>query len=85
MPRPIVRLRVKQAFIAVASDSHDHGFTTIPVGSTIQSADDFVIPGLRPVTFDGQDLLAFTKDIRECTERIDAGSARVAQHWLRGS
>src|SRR5579863_617443 len=65
----VVRLHVTSEILAVAKQSTDHHFVTIPVGSVIETFDDLVEPGLRPVMFDGKDLLAFTRDIRERTQR----------------
>ena len=65
-----VRLHVTSAILAVAAEHTRHRFVDIPAGSVIEMASvDFAEPGLRAVTFDGQELLAFTRDIRERTVR----------------
>jgi hypothetical protein len=44
----------------------------IPVGAVITTLADLREPGLVAVTFDGEDLLVFTRDIQERTERIES-------------
>jgi hypothetical protein len=63
------RLRVTSSFLAVPLTYH-RGFITIPAGATIETSDDLVRPGLVEVSFDGKNLLAFTRDIRERTEPV---------------
>ena len=65
----VIQLRVKSSIVAVPP-VHHHGFVTIPAGSIIESSDDLVEPGLHRVRFDGKDLLVFTRDIFERTERV---------------
>jgi hypothetical protein len=67
-----VRLHVVSEILAVPMQTERHSFISIPVGSVIETSDDFVEPGFRPVKFNGRDLLAFTRDIREHTERVEA-------------
>lgn len=65
-----VRLHVISEILAVPMQVEKHSFITIPAGSVIETSDDLVEPGFRPVMFDGRDLLAFTRDIRERTEQV---------------
>ena len=66
----MLHLRVTSEILAVASRPTNHSFVTIPTGSMIETSDDLAEPGLRWVTFEGKDLLAFTRDIRERTEKV---------------
>jgi hypothetical protein len=70
-----VRLHVVSEILAVPMQTEKHSFITIPPGSVIETSEDFVEPGFRPVKFDGRELLAFTRDIRERTERVEAAMA----------
>jgi hypothetical protein len=70
-----VRLHVTSEILAVATQPDDHCFVTIPAGSAIETSDDLAEPGFRPVRFEGRDLLAFTRDIRERTEQVRAATA----------
>ena len=70
----IVRLHVTSEILAVATQPTEHHFVTIPVGSMIETRGDFAEPGLHQVAFNGQELLAFTRDIRERTEQVKATS-----------
>jgi hypothetical protein len=62
-----VRLVLTLPILAVTEHSSDHRFVEIPTGSLIETPDDLAEPGLRPVRFDGVELLAFARDIRERT------------------
>jgi hypothetical protein len=68
----VVHRRVTDSILAVASTPRNPDFITIPAGSVIETADDFSKPGLHRVTFDGKDLLAFTRDILERTQHIES-------------
>ena len=70
-----VRLHVTSEILAVAAQAADHCFVTIPAGSMIDTSGDLAQPGLHHVFFRGQDLLAFTRDIRERTNRIAASNS----------
>jgi hypothetical protein len=65
-----VRLHVISEILAVPMQTEMHSFITIPAGSVIETSDEFVEPGFRGVRFNGRNLLAFTRDIRERTERV---------------
>jgi hypothetical protein len=62
----VVRLRVTAPFLTVTSTNSS--FVTLPEGTVIETSDDLTKPGFHPVKRDDQDLLAFTRDIRERTE-----------------
>ena len=71
----VVHLRVNSEILALAAQPAEHGFVTIPAGSMIDTSGDLAQPGLHHVFFRGQDLLAFTRDIRERTNRITASNS----------
>lgn len=50
---------------------------TIPAGAMIETSDDLTETGLHRVAFDGKDLLAFTRDIRERTQELNTGRDTV--------
>lgn len=64
----VVLLRVQSEILAVTATSQR--FVTIPAGVVIQTSGDLTEPGLHHITYQGQDLLAFTRDIRERTRVI---------------
>jgi hypothetical protein len=66
-----IRLHVISPILAITEQHTRHLFVTIPPGAVIETQSDFAEPGLRSVLFGGQDLLAFTRDIRERTESAD--------------
>jgi hypothetical protein len=68
-----VRLRVTEPFLSIFATA-DHRFFTIPVGSIIDTSDDLNEPGLHGVRFEGQELLAFPRDILERTEPVKEAS-----------
>jgi hypothetical protein len=51
-------------------DSKGSKFVVIPAGSVVNTSKDFPGPGFHPVVYNGQNLLAFTRDIRERTEQV---------------
>jgi hypothetical protein len=70
----IVLLRVQSEILAVTAT--EQRFVTIPAGAVIETSGDLVEPGLHHITYDGQDLLAFARDIRERTRLITTVPAR---------
>jgi hypothetical protein len=62
-----VRLHVTLPILAITAEITKHNFADIPAGSQTETASDLSEPGLHPVTFKGQELLAFTRDIIERT------------------
>lgn len=67
----VVHLHVLSSFISIAPSSHRH-LVTIPAGANIDAFGDLVEPGLHRIRFNGRDLLAFTRDILERTEQVEA-------------
>lgn len=59
---------VKVALLTVTTTSGK--FVTVPAGAKIECSDNLAEPGFVHVMFDGRDLLAFTRDIRERTEGV---------------
>lgn len=70
----VAHLRVTSAFLAITA-APDHSFVTIPTGAMIESPDEFAEPGFVHVLFDGKELLAFTRDIRERTTQPQTPAA----------
>ena len=62
----VVQRRVLSPVLAVKPN----GFETIPVGSIIEAPDNLDQPGLQSIRFGTVELLAFTRDIRERSERV---------------
>jgi hypothetical protein len=71
----MVRLRVSNPFVAVQYQNEKSTFCTLPVGSIITTGDDLWQPGLVHISFRGQELLAFARDIKEHTEAFDLAIA----------
>jgi hypothetical protein len=63
-----VRFRVLFPFLAV--DAQKSKFVLISAGSIIETTDDLEEPGFHRVRDHGQDLMAFTRDIRKKTEQV---------------
>jgi hypothetical protein len=61
-----IHLQVTSPLLAI--DARGSKFVVIPAGSIVNTSDHFPGPGFHPVMYDGQDLLAFTRDLRERTE-----------------
>jgi hypothetical protein len=71
-----VRLHVTLPILAVTPQHNNHKFVNIPAGSMIERpSEDLKEPGRGAVTFDGPELLAFTRDIAERTQRVWTRSA----------
>jgi hypothetical protein len=64
-----IRLQVKSPLLAVDATAC---CVTIPESSVIETTDDVSQPGFHRVRFDGQDLLAFARDIQERTEQLSS-------------
>jgi len=64
----VVRYRVVSPIVAITA----RGFLTLPAGSIIEVSDSLDEPGLHSVRFGGEELFAFTRDIEERSERVDA-------------
>ena len=72
----VVRHRV---FSPILTTTKARGFVTIPAGSIVETSDDMYEPGLHSIRLGNEELFAFTRDIEERSERIDApaGSEEV--------
>jgi len=70
-----VRLHVTLPILAITAQLSKHNFVDIPAGSVIETSGDLSEPGLHPVTFEGQQLLVFTRDIAERTEPVKEASS----------
>jgi hypothetical protein len=75
MSSPIARFRVLSPFVAFHTVVTDKPFLTVPVGSIIETHEEFHSPGLFEIRLNDQPLLAFMRDIDECTEPM--GLARA--------
>jgi hypothetical protein len=78
----VVRLRVTDTILAVSPTPASSGLVTIPAGAVIETtdnmntlADNMSTLGLHPVTYEGQELLVFTRDILERTVRLSSAEA----------
>ena len=64
-----MRLQVKSPLLALDATAN---YVTIPESSVIETTDDVSEPGFHRVRFDGQDFLAFARDIHERTEQLSS-------------
>jgi hypothetical protein len=69
---PTIHLQVISSLLAVDATAD---FVTIPASSVIETTDDLSEPGFHRVRFDGQELLAFSRDIQERTEQVSSARA----------
>ena len=63
----LVRRRVLSPILT----TNKNGFVTVPVGSIIEMPENLQDPGLNSITVQGEQLLAFMRDIEERTEHVD--------------
>ena len=75
MSSPIARFRVLSPFVAFHTVVTNKPFLTVPVGSIVETREEFHSPGLFEIRLNDQPLLAFMRDIDECTEPM--GLARA--------
>ena len=71
-----IRLHVVSSILAITAQHARHVFVTIPPGAVIETGGDLAEPGLQSVIFGEQDLLVFTRDIRERTESAEKEISR---------
>jgi hypothetical protein len=64
-----IRLKVRSPLLALDATAD---YVTIPEGSVIHTVDDLAEPGFHRVRHDGQDLLAFARDLQERTEQLSS-------------
>ena len=69
----VVRFYVLSPLLTV--DAKKSEFVMISAGSIIETTDDLTEPGFHRVRHRGQDLLAFTRDIQERTEKVSVAAA----------
>ena len=75
MSSPIARYRVLSPFVVFHTVVTNKPFITVPVGSIVETRDEFHSPGLFEIRLNGEPLLAFMRDINECTEPMDLACA----------
>jgi hypothetical protein len=75
MSSPILRFRVLSSFVAFHTVVTNKPLLTVPVGSVIETREEFHTPGLFEIRLNDQPLLAFMRDIDECTEPMDLARA----------
>jgi hypothetical protein len=75
MSSPIARYRVLSSFVVFHTVVTNKPFITVPVGSIVETRDEFHSPGLFEIRLNGEPLLAFMRDINECTEPMDLACA----------
>jgi hypothetical protein len=75
MSSPIARFRVLSPFVAFHTVVTNKPLLTVPVGSIVETHDEFHSPGLFEIRLNDQPLLAFMRDIEECTEPIELARA----------
>lgn len=68
MSSPIARFRVLSSFVAFRTVVTNKPLLTVPIGSIIETGEEFHSPGLFEIRLNDQPLLAFMRDIDECTE-----------------
>jgi hypothetical protein len=75
MSSPIARFRVVSPFLAFQADVTSKPFLRVPVGSIVETREEVHSPGLFEIRLNDQSLLAFMRDIDECTEPMDLARA----------
>jgi hypothetical protein len=61
-----IYLQVMSPLLALAGTD----YVTIPETAVIETTDNLSEPGFRQVQYEGESLLAFTRDVQERTQRI---------------
>ena len=75
MSSPITRFRVLSPFVAFHAVVTNQPFLTVPIGSIIETGEEFHSPGLFEIRLNDQPLLAFMRDIDECTVPMNLARA----------
>jgi len=75
MSSPIARFRVVSPFVAFHTVVTNKPFLTVPVGSIIETREEFHSPGLFEIRLNDEPFLAFMRDIEERTEPMDLAFA----------
>jgi len=68
MSSPIIRFRVLSSFVAFHTVVTNNPLLTVPVGSIVETREEFHSPGLFEIRLNDEPLLAFMRDIEECAE-----------------
>jgi hypothetical protein len=71
----VVRLCVTDTILAVEDTPSGPDIITIPPGAMIETTDSIRNSSANPVTYEGRELLVFTKDIRDRTARLSSAEA----------
>lgn len=74
MSSPIARFRVLSPFVVFRMVVTNNPLLTVPVGSIIETHEEFHSPGLFQIRLNDQPLLAFMRDIEECAEPLGVGA-----------
>jgi hypothetical protein len=78
MSSPITRFRVVSPFVAFNAVVTNKPLLTVPIGSIVETREEFHSPGLFEIRVNDEPLLAFMRDIEECTEPMDAAACAGA-------
>ena len=73
MISPSARYRVLSPLLTVRKYSEARGFFTVPAGTIVETAGDIESAGLIPIRVFGQLLLAFSRDLHERSQVLQAG------------
>jgi len=71
----VVCFRVLSPFVAFHAVVTNKPFLTVPVGSIVETREEVHSPGLFEIRLNDQPLLAFMRDIDECTEPMNLARA----------
>jgi hypothetical protein len=71
----MVRLCVTDTILAVEDTPSGPDIITNPPGAMIETTDSIRNSGANPVTYEGRELLVFTRDIRDRTARLSSAEA----------
>ena len=75
MSSSVTRFRVVSPFVVFHAVVTNKPFLTVPIGSIVETREEFHSPGLYDIRVNDEPLLAFMRDIEECTEPM--GLARA--------
>jgi hypothetical protein len=75
MSSPVARFLVVSPFVAFHPIVTNKPFLSVPIGSIVETREEFHSPGLFEIRLDDQPLLAFMRDIEECTEPMNLARA----------
>ena len=78
---PGARYRVLSALLTVRNLHESRGFFTIPAGEVVETVGDLEGADMIPITFHGEMLLVFDRDLRERSQRI-YNDGTAAAPWI---